>query len=153
MTDLSWRGVTRKNTARLGNQANPRESGQQPGYNQDHSAKKSLMHSRLFFAIVSYLVHLSQASPSAINLPYLYYTYVFQIFDHNIPLLKVCKVVFCLVFFPFSFCPCCAACGILVPRPGIEPGLPAVKVGCLNHWTALEFPVKWSLSRSEHSSD
>ena len=30
------------------------------------------------------------------------------------------------------------ACGILVPWPGIEPGLPAVEVRSLNHWTARE---------------
>ncbi|KAM9043376.1 uncharacterized protein AAG666_006460 isoform 8-T26 [Megaptera novaeangliae] len=29
-----------------------------------------------------------------------------------------------------------AACGILVHRPGIEPGPPAVGVQSLNHWTA-----------------
>ena len=31
-----------------------------------------------------------------------------------------------------------AACGILVPHPGIEPMTPAVKVQSLNHWTARE---------------
>ena len=35
--------------------------------------------------------------------------------------------------------PCCAAFGILVPRPGIEPGLPTVEARSLNHWTAGEF--------------
>ena len=33
-----------------------------------------------------------------------------------------------------------AACGILVPRPGIEPGPPAVEAWSPNHWTAREFP-------------
>ena len=36
--------------------------------------------------------------------------------------------------------PCCAACGILAPRPGIEPGPSAVKARPLYHWTAGEFP-------------
>ena len=30
-------------------------------------------------------------------------------------------------------------CGILVPRPGLEPGAPAVRVPSPNHWTAREF--------------
>ena len=34
-----------------------------------------------------------------------------------------------------------AACGILVPRPGIEPVLLAVKVRSPNHWTARELPL------------
>ena len=33
-----------------------------------------------------------------------------------------------------------AACGILVPRPGIEPRPSAVKAHSINHWTAREFP-------------
>ena len=36
--------------------------------------------------------------------------------------------------------PHCAACGILVPRPGIEPGPPAVKAPRPNHWTSREVP-------------
>ena len=32
------------------------------------------------------------------------------------------------------------ACGISVPRPGIEPGPPAVEAQSPNHWTAREFP-------------
>ena len=46
----------------------------------------------------------------------------------------------CFAFF-FSFWPCCVACGILVPQPGIEPRAPAVKVLSTNHWTAREFPT------------
>ena len=34
----------------------------------------------------------------------------------------------------------CAACGILVPHPGIEPTPPAVEVQSLNRWTAREVP-------------
>nr|XP_030689033.1 solute carrier family 22 member 18 isoform X19 [Globicephala melas] len=37
--------------------------------------------------------------------------------------------------------PCCAACGILVPQPGIEPVPPAVEARSLNHRTAREVPV------------
>ena len=33
------------------------------------------------------------------------------------------------------------ACGILVPRPGIEPGHPAVEAWSPNHWTAREVPT------------
>ena len=32
-------------------------------------------------------------------------------------------------------------CGILVPRPGIEPGPSAVEVLSSNHWTTREFPI------------
>ena len=32
------------------------------------------------------------------------------------------------------------ACGILVPRPGIEPAPPALEAQSLNHWTAREAP-------------
>ena len=33
-----------------------------------------------------------------------------------------------------------AACGILVPQPGMEPSPPAVEEQSLNHWTAREVP-------------
>ena len=36
-----------------------------------------------------------------------------------------------------------AACGILVPRPGIEPTLPELEVRSLDHWTAREVPVQY----------
>ena len=46
-------------------------------------------------------------------------------------------------YFYLVFWPCRAACGILVPQPGIEP-VPAVLVAqSLNHWTARE--VQWYL--------
>ena len=32
------------------------------------------------------------------------------------------------------------ACGILVPRPGIEPVHPALEAWSPNHWTAREVP-------------
>ena len=45
-----------------------------------------------------------------------------------------------MVFYNFFFfLPQCAACRILVPQPGIEPGLLVVRVHSLNHWTAREF--------------
>ena len=33
-----------------------------------------------------------------------------------------------------------AACGIFVPRPGIEPVLPAAEAQSPNRWTTREFP-------------
>ena len=33
-----------------------------------------------------------------------------------------------------------AACGILVPQPGIEPRALVVKAQNLNHWTSRDFP-------------
>ena len=35
----------------------------------------------------------------------------------------------------------CAACGILVPRLGIEPRPPALRVQSANHWSTREFPL------------
>ena len=43
---------------------------------------------------------------------------------------------FCFVL---CFWLCCAACGILVPRPGIEPAPSAVKARSPDHWTTREF--------------
>ena len=43
-------------------------------------------------------------------------------------------------FFFFSFWPRQAACGNLVPQPGIEPMPPAAEAWSLNHWTAREVP-------------
>ena len=43
-------------------------------------------------------------------------------------------------FFLFFGCAVCAACGILVPQPGIKPVPCAVKAWSPNHWTAREFP-------------
>ena len=42
--------------------------------------------------------------------------------------------------FFFFFWPRCVACGILVPRPGIEPVPPPLGVWSLNHWTTREVP-------------
>ena len=43
------------------------------------------------------------------------------------------------VLFFRCFWPCLVACGILVPRPGIEPGPSAVKALSPNHRTTREF--------------
>ena len=43
-------------------------------------------------------------------------------------------------FLIFTFWSCCAACGVLVPRPGIEPAPTALEAQNLNHWTAREVP-------------
>ena len=45
------------------------------------------------------------------------------------------------VFFFSAFWPHPTAGRIPVPLPGIEPVLSAVKVRCLNHWTAREVPA------------
>ena len=45
----------------------------------------------------------------------------------------VCFVLFCFWLHH-------VACGILFPRPGIEPSPPAVEVQSLNHWIAREAP-------------
>ena len=34
-------------------------------------------------------------------------------------------------FIVVNFCPCCAACGILVPQPGTDPTPPAMECGVL----------------------
>ena len=49
--------------------------------------------------------------------------------------------VCCILLFFFSFRPCCPACDILVPQPGIKPMPPAVEAWCLNHWIAREVPI------------
>ena len=49
--------------------------------------------------------------------------------------------IFVALNFFFLIWPRHVAFGILVPRPGIEPGPSAVKVWSPNHWTAREVPV------------
>ena len=46
------------------------------------------------------------------------------------------------------FWPCHAACRVLVPWPGIEPGPPASGAQSLNHWTAREVPSPFFLTAS-----
>ena len=43
----------------------------------------------------------------------------------------------------FFFGPSCATCGILVPRPGMEPLPPALGAQSLKHWTAREIPGQY----------
>ena len=52
---------------------------------------------------------------------------------------KPCASSTALVTFFSWLCP--AACGILVPRPGVEPGPSAARMGSPNHWTAREVPT------------
>ena len=54
-----------------------------------------------------------------------------------------------VVFFLFFFLRHRALCGILVPRPGIEPAPLAVKARSPNHWTTREVPGRfWLASQS-----
>ena len=46
------------------------------------------------------------------------------------------------------FWPCHAACGILVPWPGIEPRPPASGAQSLDHWTASKVPSPFFLTAS-----
>ena len=43
------------------------------------------------------------------------------------------------------FWPCHTARRILVPQPGIKPVPPAMEVWSPNHWTAREFPCRFTL--------
>ena len=46
-------------------------------------------------------------------------------------------------FFSLFFGPSCTACGILVPRPGMEPLPPALGASSLKHWTPREIPGQY----------
>ena len=49
-----------------------------------------------------------------------------------------------------NFWPHPAACGILVPLPGIQPTPPALAVQSLNHWTTKEAPhLNWDHTNSQ----
>ena len=50
-----------------------------------------------------------------------------------------CARQFIFIYLAFFFFGC-AVCGILVPRPGFKPLLPALETQHLNHWTAREGP-------------
>ena len=45
------------------------------------------------------------------------------------------------------------ACGILVPRPRIEPGPLSVRVQSPNHWTTSEFPKNSVLINGEEERE
>ena len=49
-------------------------------------------------------------------------------------LLNLLQYCFCFMFFGYE------ACGILAPRPGVEPCAPCIGRQSLNHWTAREVP-------------
>ena len=51
-------------------------------------------------------------------------------------LLNLFQYCFCFMFWFLV----CEACGILAPKPGIEPAPPALEAQSLNHWTAREVP-------------
>ena len=55
--------------------------------------------------------------------------------------IKFFFVVFVVVVVVCLFLLHCTVCGILVPRPGIEPGPSAVRAQSPNHWTARKFPL------------
>ena len=61
----------------------------------------------------------------------------------NITITQLCsldlQLDFYLLLFFFFGC-ALATCGILIPRPEIEPRPSAVRVQSPNHWTAKEFP-------------
>ena len=57
--------------------------------------------------------------------------------------LATCLVM--LVFVRFFFWPCQAACGILVPQPGIEPVPPALGAQSLSHRTVRDVLMMLSL--------
>ena len=53
----------------------------------------------------------------------------------------VCIYIYIFIFiFIFIFWLHSRACGILLPRPGIEPMPPAVEAQILNHWNTREGP-------------
>ena len=62
----------------------------------------------------------------------------------------LCFFQFTISFFFFG--PHHEACGILVPGPGIEPRLSAMRVRSPNHWTAREFLVFSNLNDAFFSS-
>ena len=60
-----------------------------------------------------------------------------DICPHRQPFLAPLHVSVGLSFYCYYyFCPCCATCRNLVPRPGIEPGPLVVKALSPNHWMA-----------------
>ena len=72
------------------------------------------------------------------------YTEDFKMYVHTKPCTATFTTVFsilakmCLVCFVGAHC---EACGILVPRPGIEHMPPALEVWRLNHWPTGKVPI------------
>ena len=58
-----------------------------------------------------------------------------------LPFLFMHFIYYFYLFIYFNFWPCCVACGILVPQPGIEPAPLAVKAESPNHWATRESPL------------
>ena len=67
-----------------------------------------------------------------------WYSWIFLLFLFPFPIMLL-WIAYSFFFFFFFFWPCHVACGILVPQPGIEPGLSVVRVRSPNHWTTWEF--------------
>ena len=72
------------------------------------------------------------------------YTEDLRMYAHTKPCIPVFTTVIsilakmCLVCFVW---PCCEACGVLVPRPGVEHMSPALEVWSLNHRTTGKVPI------------
>ena len=84
------------------------------------------------------------SSSLEVNLQELDKHFIFLSLSLNIPfhyddpiLLRINKILILYIF--FLFWSHHAACGTLVPQPGIEL-MPLVKAQSLNHWTSREFP-------------
>ena len=79
-----------------------------------------------------------------------------SLFFHSLSFIHFCSFIISSLlldsslFFFFLFWPHLKAYGILVPQPGIEPGLLAVKAWSPNHWTARAFLaycfLRWKLT-------
>ena len=54
------------------------------------------------------------------------------------------------ILFFFFFWPRCVSCGILVPRPGIEPLPLALEAWSLNRWTTREVPGGFILLKNSY---
>ena len=73
-----------------------------------------------------------------------------SLYPHPFPLLRGPSLPYLLPYNSNdSFLPHHMTCGILVPRPGIEPVAPAVEARCPNHWTAREVPSNYSFLMTE----
>ena len=65
----------------------------------------------------------------------------FQLLCSSYVVLIFYYFIYLIIYLFIYFWPCCMACQILVPQPGIEPVSPAVETWSPNHWTTREFPV------------